>query len=251
MLLSRLAIGLSALVLAVGFTLGALLVPLTGSTSGEASAAATPTRDGGGDAAARTIGVSGEGEVAVQPDLARVTVGVETSGADLARAQAENASQTQTVLDRLKALGIAERDLQTVGYHIAPQYERDGNTLSGYRVANVVRATVRDLGRLGEIIDAAVAAGANRVHGIAFDISDREDALRRAREAAVQDARTEAEQLARAAGVQLGEVVSIAESGDIARLGMEARAAAAAPGTPIEPGQSTVRVVVQVRYEIR
>ena len=249
MLLSRLGIGLLTMALATGIVLGMLFVPQAGGASRQA--AATPTAGGVADAAARTIVVSGEGEVTVQADLARVTVGVETSGADLTQAQAENAGRTQAVLDRLKALGIAERDLETVNYHIAPQYERDGNTVTGYQVTNLVRATVRDLGRLGEIIDAAVAAGANRVHGITFDVSDREDALRRAREAAVQDARTEAEQLAQAAGVQLGEVVTISESGDIVRLGIEARAAAAAPGTPIEPGQNTVRAVIQVRYAIR
>ncbi len=205
----------------------------------------------------RTITVGGEGEVQVVPDLARVVFNVETTHAELARAQAENASRLAAVIARLTALGVAERDLQTSGYAVQPQhdYNRQGR-LIGYQVLNGVRATVRDLARLPELLDAAVAAGANLVHGIQFDVSDKEDALRRAREAAVRDARSKAEQYAALTGVRLGPPVTIAEAAHGAPPVYAARVmsmamAEHAPPTPVEPGEQTIRLSVQITYEIR
>lgn len=253
MAVPRRTLALAALMLALGATLGALVSPLVG-RGGErpapaALAAATP------GATARTVSVAGAGRVTVAYDLASVTFGVETSDAELAPAQAENARRTAALLDRLKALGIAEKDLQTVGYNVSPQYGDNGARLTGYRVVNGVRATVRDLGRLGAMIDAAVAAGANRVHGIGFDLSNKEDATRRAREAAVADARGKAEQYARLTGLQLGAPVTIVEGGGEVPKYREAapRAAGAMADavTPIEPGQGAVTLTVQIVYELR
>ena len=206
----------------------------------------------------RTITVGGEGEVQVVPDLARVGFNVETTHAELARAQAENARRLAAVIARLTALGVAERDLQTSRYAVRPQhdYNRQGR-LIGYQVFNGVRVTVRALARLSERLDAAGAAGANRVHGARFDVSDKEDALRRAREAAVRDARARAEQYATLTGVRLGPPVAVAEGGrdrPVRPMMLRALSAsvedAAAP-TPVEPGEQTIRLSVQITYEIR
>ena len=131
----------------------------------------------------RTITVGGEGEVQVVPDLARVVFNVETTHAELARAQAENASRLAAVIAHVKALGVMERDLQTSGYGVRPQHDsnRQGR-LIGYQAVNGVRVTVRDLTKLPELLDGAVAAGANLVHGVQFDVADKEGALRRARD---------------------------------------------------------------------
>ena len=215
------------------------------------SAAAAP-----GDPVTRTISVSGEGRAPVKPDLAYVTFGVETSGANLAQAQSDNAARMNAVLDKLKARGIDPKDLQTTGYSVAPQYDRD-NKPTGYRVANGVRATVRDLNTLGETIDQVVAAGATRVQGIAFDLAKKDDAIRQAREAAVNDARAKAEQYATLTNVQLGGPVTINEGGATPRTALPAAAPASAgggaatPPTPIEVGEGTVTVSVQLTYEIR
>ncbi len=243
---------LVVLALALAVVLGGVGSPSAGP---EPAAAATPVPGG---VAARTVSVSGEGTITVKPDLAHVVFGVVTTDADLSRAQSENATRMGAILDRLKALGIEEKDLQTVGYNISPQHGRDGGQVTGYVVSNGVRATVRDLGRLGATIDAASAAGANRVGGISFDLANKDDALRRAREAAVADARAKAEQYARLVSAQLGAPVTITENSNsgAAPQYQAPRAAAAAPGqpaptTPIETGEGTVRLAVQITYEIR
>ena len=119
-----------------------------------------------------------------------------------------------------------------------------------------MRATVRDLNTLGETIDQVVAAGATRVQGIAFDLAKKDDAIRQAREAAVNDARAKAEQYATLTNVQLGGPVTINEGGATPRTALPAAAPASAggaatPPTPIEVGEGTVTVSVQLTYEIR
>ena len=245
-----------ALTLALGVLLGAILSPTGPSTGGAmpaaaAAQAATPV-PGGADV--RTVSVNGEGRVAVQPDLAYAVFGVDTTNASLAQAMTENNQRMTAALDRLKARGIEDRDLQTTGFMVAPQYDRDGNP-TGYRVSNGVRATVRDLNALGPIIEEVVAAGATTVRGISFDVANKEDAVRRAREAAVGDARDKAEQYARFTNVQLGGPVAIVE-GASPPTPVRAPAPAAAPAQrgdapPIETGEGMVVVTVQVTYEIR
>lgn len=234
--------------------LGALFGPILGTTPGGARrssgvvAAATP---GTGDSTLRTVSVSGEGQVKVTPDLAYVTFGVETNGTDLATAQSENATRMAAVLDKLKGLGIASQDLQTTGYYIAPQYDKDQKP-TGYRVGNGVRATVRDLSKLGATIDATVTAGANQVMGIGFDVANKADAIQKAREQAVADARAKAEQYAKLTGVTLGGPVEINENGGaipVSRAAAPARADIAS--TPVEPGENTITLTVQIRYEIK
>ena len=243
---------LGALALALALILGGVARPAAGpAPAGAATPAPSP-----GNAAARTVSVGGEGTVTVKPDLAHVVFGVVTTNANLAQAQSENAARMAAVLDRLKALGIEEKDLQTVGYNISPQYGREGGQVTGYQVSNGVRATIRDINSLGRTIDEASAAGANRIGGISFDLANKDDALRRAREAAVADARAKAEQYARLVGAQLGAPGAIAESGGAAppyqaqRAG-DAAAGQPAPATPIEAGAGTIRLAVQITYELR
>lgn len=239
-----------ALALAVAVGAGFALRPGGGAApGGVVEAAATP-----GAAADRTISVTGIGKISVTPDMAYVTFSVETDDAALQQAQSDNAARMQAVIDRLKASGIAAQDIKTTGYNVMPTYDRD-QKLTGYRVVNGVRATVRDLAKLGPTIDAAVAAGANRVQGIAFDLSNKDDATKRAREAAIADAHAKAAQYAQFAGVQLGDVVTIVEAGAVAPAMPQAvPAAGAAPSmatTPIEPGEGTITVTAQVSYAIR
>jgi uncharacterized protein YggE len=157
-------------------------------------------------------------------------------------------------LDRLKSLGIAEKDLQTIGYNVYPRYDRQEGKPTGYSVHNGVRATVRDIAKLGGTIDAAVAAGANQVMGISFDLADRSQAMQQAREAAVNDARAKAEQYAKLAGGTLGAPLKIAENVATPAFDTAKRTAApaaAAPDTPIQPGEGTVSLTVQITYELK
>ena len=236
---------LLALILALGFAPRPLLGP-----GAPASAAATP---GAGDAGVvRSVTVSGQWAVAVKPDLAHATFGVATTGASLAAAQGENATRMAAVLARLQGLGIAARDLQTVGYAVYPQDDKEGQP-SGYQVVNRVRATVRDVASLGATIDAAVAAGANRVESVAFDLAEKAQALRQARAGAVADALAKAEHYATLTGVALGAPLTIVESGGVTTLDTATRAApaGAGAGTPIEAGEGTITVQVQISYAIR
>ena len=214
-------------------------------------AAATPTGAMAvGDR--RTISVSGQGEVAITPDMATITLGVESSGSDLAAAQGDNATRTQAAIDQLKGQGIDPKDLQTTGYNVQPQYDKE-QKLTGYRVVNSLRVTVRDLSKLGAMIDAAVAVGANRVAGISFDLSNKDEALKNARQAAVADARQKAEQYAQLTNTTLGGVLTISEGGatPVYRTTQAAPAALPAGSTPIEAGEGSIAITVNIVYEIQ
>jgi uncharacterized protein YggE len=246
--MSRKSIGAFALAGAIVLALAFVLRPLGPGAAVGGVAAATPVA---GDPSARVVNVSGNGQVTITPDIATLTFGVESSGTDLAAAQADNATRTQAVIDRLKGLGIAANDLQTTGYSIQPQYDRD-QKLTGYRIVNAVRATVRDLKAVGPTIDGAVNAGANRVSGISFDATNKADATRRAREAAVADARQKAEQYAQLTGSTLGGVMQISETtAGTPEYRTAAAPAAASQATPIEPGEGSLTITVQISYELR
>jgi len=240
--------GLAAAIIAA-FTFA--LRPQVGAVT-PVNAAATPaTPAATGDR--RTISVSGQGQVAVTPDMATITLGVESSGTDLVATQGDNATRTQATIDRLKGLGIDAKDLQTTGYNVQPQYDKD-QKLTGYRIANTVRVTVRDLAKLGSTIDAAVAAGANRVYGIGFDVSNKADALKGARQAAVADARQKADLYAQLTNTTLGGVLTLSETVATPDYRTAAPAAAPASGastTPIETGQGSITITVSVVYEIQ
>ncbi len=234
----------------IGLLVGTALVAWqpTGRTPVAASAAATPVAD----LSVRSVNVNGVGKATLTPDMATVIFGVESSGADLIAAQTDNATRTQAVIDKLKGLGIAANDLQTTGYNIQPQYDRD-QKLTGYRVVNSVRAIVRDIKTLGTTIDEAVKAGANRISGISFDASKKDEATRQAREAAVANAKQKAEQYAQLTGVTLGPVLQIVETSAAipADTQRTAAPAAASSATPIEPGEGSLTITVQIIYELR
>lgn len=198
----------------------------------------------------RTVSVVGTGRVTVSPDVAILTLGVETPDRALATAQQENAARSAALRARLAAWGLPAREIQTAGYNVWQDHDRDGKP-RGYRVGNTVRLLTGDLARVGELLDAAIDAGANSIDGVTFGLRDEADALHRAREAAMADARAKAAHYAALAGSHLGDVLSIAE-GDATPppRPMYARAmlAVAAPHTPIEAGEGTVIVTLQVMY---
>lgn len=202
------------------------------------------------------IAVTGRGEVSVKPDLAVVRLGAEARRPRLSEATEDVARRVTAVLERVKAVGVRAEDITTVRYAIDPlsaprPHAEDAARVVGYRVSNVVQIKVRDVGAVGRVVDAAVAAGANVIHGVYFTLDDRQAAEAVARERAVAAARAKAEELARAAGVRLGALVSVTEG---VAVGPPVETFAVARQTvgpgPIEPGEQGVSVTVEMRYRI-
>lgn len=207
------------------------------------------------DKAERTITVSATGTVNAEPDVARISAGV-ASEADTAKdALARNSAVMAKLIDGLKAAGIGAKDIQTSALNVEPRYTqpKEGRpaTINGYRVINQVRLTVRDVKRLGDILDQAITLGANQINSIAFDVADSETLKDEARRQAMENARRRGELYAKAAGGQLGPVQRIAESvGDLQPLAQAGRLAMRA-SVPIEAGTRTLEVEVHVVYALR
>lgn len=202
------------------------------------------------------ITVTGEGVIAMKPDIARVTLGVEVSNPSASAVQQDAAAKMDSVMAELKKLGIQEKDIQTVRFDLSPEYDHSTRApvLRGYRVTNLVAVTIRDISRVGGLLDSVVASGATRLYGINFSVSDPAAAGAQGREQAVNSARGKAEHLAKLAGVALGPAVAIEESVSAPEMPMEMvqrDAAMAAPATPISPGMQEVRTIVRVTYSIK
>ena len=202
-------------------------------------------------AADKLITVSGQAEVAAAPDSASIRIGV-TSRAKTAREASEaNAKQMTAVMGAIKGNGIAERDMQTSRLSLQPQYDtsKDGAArLLGFQATNQLTVKMRDIARLPDILDHAIAAGANEMSGIEFEVSSQSKLLDKARAEAIEDARRKAELYAQAAGAKLGPVAAITEEGASGPLHPMPTLRAAA--VPIAPGEQTLRAVVSVSYEL-
>ena len=213
--------------------------------------------------APRTLTVTGEGEAAAAPDLSVVTLAVETEGATAAEAAARNAERADAVRRKLEAMTSARLEVTTGGYSLEPIYVHhppapDGvekpPTIRGYRAHNELRVEVRDLSKVGEVLDAAIGAGANRVQGVVFSLEAREAALREALTRAGREARAQADAAAAALGVRLGRVLSAQAGGGapppMPMPMMRQMEMASSVTTPIEPGEVTVRAALTVTFEI-
>ncbi|MFN2431410.1 MAG: SIMPL domain-containing protein [Gemmatimonadota bacterium] len=206
----------------------------------------------------RTVAVTGEGSVQARPELARLRIGVVTEAPSAAPASRENAQRMQRLVAALREAGVDPEAIQTVQLTIEPVYDYEGTPgqprLRGFQARNVVEATFEDLDRLGEVVDAAIAAGGNTVEGIRFELREPGEAQARAFADAVADARRKAESLAAAAGVNLGAVQQIdATYGGPIPLPMMARAAvmeSRADAPPVSPGELTVTSTVRVFFRI-
>ena len=207
----------------------------------------------------RTLMVNGTGTVYLTPDIAYIFIGVHTENADISEAVASNNAQAQRVVDALRNMGVEAKDIQTSNFSIWPsqQYDEYGKIIGViYMVDNTVYVTVRDLSKLGELLDAAIGAGANNINSIQFDVADKTEALTQARQLAVDNAEALADELVAAAGVQLGEIQTIAYTDYYPMpyygYGMGGGGGAqAAPSLPINPGQMQLTVTVSITFEIK
>jgi uncharacterized protein YggE len=201
------------------------------------------------------ITVIGVGSVHVVPDRARIRSGVTTRAKTVKEASDANSKLMSTITAMLLGSGIAQTDIQTARFSVQPVYApaQPGvePKLSGYSVANHVEVTIREISKVGDILDRLVNAGATDIGNIEFLHSDPAKVLDQAREAAVADARHKAELYARAAGVSLGRVLSITEDAVHGVPIAFARAAAPmAASVPIATGEDTLEARITVAYEV-
>ncbi len=217
-----------------------------------------------GEKPERLISVTGQGLVQARPDQATVTAGVVTQAATARAALTGNSSDMDRILQALKGGGIQERDLQTSGFSVEPVYTQPPNgydgsrpfepRIAGYRVSNNVTVRIRDLARTGEILDQVVSLGSNSVSGPAFEVAEPKPVQEEARRDAVADAVSKAKLYADAAGVALGPVTRIDESGGQVPQPMPMMAAKresfADSAVPVEAGDLTFQAQVSVTWRI-
>lgn len=203
------------------------------------------------------VAVTGQGEVTAAPDIATVTLGVAHEADEAGAAMAQVSADVAVLFDRLAALGVEARDIQTTTLRLDPVWRdnnpstpRDAPQIAGFVARNDVTVRLRDLSRLGEVLEALLNDGANRFSGISFGVADPAPLLDRARALAVEDARHKAGLYTQAAGVTLGEVLEISEPGTASRPEpMFARAEAVVTGgMPVAGGELTFRAQVNIVY---
>ena len=202
------------------------------------------------------LSVSASAEATRVPDVASLSTGVVTQAADANAALKANSAQMSKVVAAIRAAGIAERDIQTSGININPQYryaENQPPTITGYQASNTVNVKVRDVAKLGEVLDALVASGANQVNGPSFEIDQPEAAYDEARQAALKKAQARAEMYAKSLGLRVRRIVSISEGGGfrppmpmMKAMAMDARAESA----PVAPGETTLSASLDVVFEL-
>lgn len=215
------------------------------------SAAGAATEDG---QEPRTITVYATGLVRGTPDVMEIVIGVRTRALTATEALERNSSLARKVIEVLREAGVEDEDLQTSNLSISPTYDDEGD-FEGYNISNLLYATIRDLDEAGGIIDAATKAAGDEivVQGISFSFDDNTELVAKARADAVRRARLQAEQLAEAAGVELGDLLTLTEDSAPVGPAIDAdfeRAAAGEAAAPIEPGSESLSVSVTLVFEI-
>ncbi|WP_106626512.1 SIMPL domain-containing protein [Selenomonas massiliensis] len=216
-----------------------------------------PTRTASAEEALPTLTMNGVGSAQIAPDMAEITLGVITEAKDAAKAHGDNAAQAARVQAAVKALGVAERDIQTTRYDFSPIYDVKDNGRSvttGYTVTNAIVVKVRNLANVGKVIDAALANGANRVDSLEFSASDPSAAKDAALADAARDARSKADAVARALGVRIVRILNVyADAQSPAPrnfMPMMMAKEAYDAGTPISAGELSFEASVNISYVI-
>lgn len=213
---------------------------------------------------AQTITVVGRGSARAEPDVAQVSIGIETMAETVVEAVQDNEAQMGSILSALEAAGIPEKDIQTMNYSVhldrysEPVPREIGSdveeTQLQYRVSNMVNVTIRELEEVGNVLDAVIEAGANNIWGVSFGLDDQESVLVDARADAIADGLARAEALAELSGVELGPVMSVSEvvgGGTVSMAkAMDVVELAAVGAGSISPGELEVGYQVQVTYFI-
>ena len=202
------------------------------------------------------ITVSGEGTVSAVPDMATVVLAVVTEDAQAMTALDANSATMGKLIKSLEALGVTKKELRTNMFHVSPKYvyaKDQEPRLVGYTVSNSLTVTICQTDTLGKVLDSAVRNGANRVESMSWGFKDPQKLLDTARTTAVLDAKRKATLMANTAGSTLGTLVSISENSYQPRYNVSyaARASAdSAPNVPVEAGTQTLRVTVNVVWQV-
>ena len=205
----------------------------------------------------RAIVVAGEGMVSAVPDMAEVSAGVQSRAATARAALDQNNAAMAKVIDALKKAGIADKDVQTARLNLSPVYDRNSSSgerrPNGYQASNSVMVRVRDMSKIGALLDTLVSAGANDLGGVRFMIAEPQPLMDEARRRAVADATRRARLLADAAGIHLGKVERIDEGGVQFPRPMIAAGDIAMRSTavPVAAGEQEIRVTLSVRFGIQ
>jgi len=211
-----------------------------------------------------TITVSDKGEVYAKPDLAITTFSVVIEKKTVAEAMKENAKKMNAVIDSVKEQGVEDKDLKTVNFNIYPRYEwydtiqfypQGKRVLVGYEVHQSLQVKIRDMEKIGDIIQGAADAGANQIGDLQFTIDNEDELKKQARGQAIEKAKNKAEELASQLGVKLVRITNFSESGVIPyyygfekAVGMGGGEEAPAP--EIETGENKIEITVSITYEI-
>lgn len=214
----------------------------------------TASTASGTGAVTNTVTASGTGTSQAVPDTAEMSFGVVTTSADAKSALDDASKAAAQIAAAVKKQGIAAEDIQTQDVSVYPQTtDQDGKqVVTGYQASLSVSVKVRDIAKLGEVISAANAAGANSISGPSFTVADPAPARAKAIDEAVADARTSAEAMAAAAGKSVGDVLSMSSSdAGVVPMAFGAADAGSAKSVPIEPGQLDISANVVVVFELR
>lgn len=202
------------------------------------------------------LDIAATGEVTRAPDLATISAGVVTQAGSASKAMADNAQRMTATVAALRKAGIADRDIRTAALRLTPQYRYADNqppVLTGYEASNQVSVKFRDIAKAGSILDSLVAAGANQIDGPNFSVDRPESALDEARTQALATAKARAELYAKAAGLRVKRIVRIGEAGGVeppVRPMMMMAARAKQDSTPVQPGEETLAISLQVTFEL-
>jgi len=208
---------------------------------------------------ATLLNISAQADAKRVPDVATLSAGVVTQAVDGNTAMRENAVQMDKVMAAIKAAGIAERDIQTSGINLSPQYryaDNEAPRITGYQANNTVSLKVRDITKLGKVLDSLAAQGANQINGPSFEIDQPEPVYDEARLAALKKAQARAETYAKSLGLRVRRIVSISEGNQggfrpMPMMAMAAgRSAKAEMDTAVSPGESSVSVSLDVVFEL-
>ena len=208
------------------------------------------------EAPRRSISLTATGAIRTAPDKVDITTGVTSQAPSAKEALAKNSTAMTEVIAALKAEGLDAKDIQTTNFTVQPLYEerKDGRSpkIVGYQVTNSVHLTVRDIAKLGQILDKVVTLGANDVNSIDFGVAEPEALKDEARKLAMRNAIANAKLYAEAAGTRLGKVLSISEDQGViaARYASPAPMEMSAKAVPIEAGTATIEARVSVTFEL-
>ncbi|MBN6152028.1 SIMPL domain-containing protein [Xanthomonas sp. AmX2] len=203
------------------------------------------------------LSIAAQAEARRTPDVATLSAGVVTQAADGNAAMRQNAEQMTKLMGAIRGAGIADKDIQTSGVNLNPQYKYADNQapqITGYQASNTVSLKVRDIARLGKVLDALAAQGANQINGPSFEIDEPEPLYDQARLEALKKAQARAQTYARSLGLRVRRIVSISEGGGGGAPPMPMMRAMAMDKaqaeTPVAPGETTVSVNLDVVFEL-